>query len=155
MSGAEIAGLLLAGPPLIISFLEHYREVFEMLDCWRRYRGQYRKVQTQLQALDLSMDLTFESLFLPCVDSITDLEQLKQDYKRGTCDGAELKLSQRLLPEVLAIYKNLLRDFRDALRALAQELACDTHISHGGAGGPANVSQSDQCLLESAKCKRY
>jgi hypothetical protein len=155
MSGAEIAGLLLAGPPLIISFLEHYKEVFEMLGCWRRYRGQYRKVQTQLQTLDLSMDLIFEGLFLPCVDSITELEQLKRDHRKGTWDGAELKLSERLLPEVVAVYKDLLRDFRDAWGALAQELGCDKHVSDGSAGKPANVSQSGQCLLESAKCKRY
>jgi hypothetical protein len=155
MSGAEIAGLLLAGPPLIVSFLEHYREVFEMLHCWRKYRGQYRKVQTQLQALDLSMDLTFEDLFLPCVDSTMELEQLKRNHRKVAWDGAELKLSARLLPEVFAVYKNLLRDFRDALENLAQELGCDKLVPNRGAGEPTNVSLSNRCLQTSAVFNRH
>jgi hypothetical protein len=147
MSGAEIAGLLLAGPPLIISFLEHYEAVFKMLDCWNEYRDRYRQAQTQLEALELSMDFIFESLFSPCLDNDAELKRLKEDHSKGIWDGAELKLSARLLPEVLAVYTNLLRDFRGAYDSLAQELRHRRHVSDRSVGDPANVSRPNQYIL--------
>jgi hypothetical protein len=41
MSGVEIAGFVLAGFPLLISAGEHYREGFEPLVKWKRFRTDF------------------------------------------------------------------------------------------------------------------
>ena len=51
MSGIEVAGLLLAAPPLLISWLEHYRDCLKSIDCWRHVRSEYRKCQTVAECL--------------------------------------------------------------------------------------------------------
>lgn len=41
MSGVEIAGFVLGGFPLLISAAEHYREGFEPLLKWKRFRTDF------------------------------------------------------------------------------------------------------------------
>jgi hypothetical protein len=41
MSGVEIAGFVLGGFPLLISAAEHYREGFEPLVKWKRFRTEF------------------------------------------------------------------------------------------------------------------
>lgn len=41
MSGIEVAGLVLGGFPLLISAAEHYKEGFEPLRKWKRFRSQF------------------------------------------------------------------------------------------------------------------
>jgi hypothetical protein len=41
MSGAEIAGFVLGSFPLLISAAEHYREGFEPLRKWKRFRTEF------------------------------------------------------------------------------------------------------------------
>lgn len=155
MSGIEVAGLLLAAPPLIISWLEHYKEVFEMLGCWRKYRGRYRKAQTQLEALELSMDMTFESLFLLHVDDTQELERLKESYRAGTSSELESKLSTRLLPKVSAVYSSLMHDFRDAIQDLIEELGCDRYVPGQPAGSQQDVRSHKQNRKRFTNRDRY
>ena len=41
MSGVEIAGFVLGGFPLLVSAAEHYREGFEPLVKWKRFRTEF------------------------------------------------------------------------------------------------------------------
>lgn len=126
MSGAEtLAGLALAAPPIFISWLEHYREVFDMIGCWNRFRPEYRKVQRQLRTLELSLDWTLEKLFSELVDSQDELRQLKMDRTNKHWARLEAKLIQRLLPEVRTLYLDLLQDLEDATEDLKIKLGYD------------------------------
>ncbi|KFY16189.1 hypothetical protein V491_05411 [Pseudogymnoascus sp. VKM F-3775] len=57
MSGVEVIGLVLGGLPLIISTAEHYKEGFEILRRWKRFRFVFQdfitSVDTQLQMFRL------------------------------------------------------------------------------------------------------
>ncbi|RDW61414.1 hypothetical protein BP5796_11306 [Coleophoma crateriformis] len=54
LSGVEIAGLVLAAFPLVISAAEHYREGFEPLSKWKRFRTDFIGF---LDAIDIEKQL--------------------------------------------------------------------------------------------------
>ncbi|CAD0029152.1 unnamed protein product [Aureobasidium pullulans] len=125
MSGLEIAGVILAAPPLLVSWLEHYRQVFDYLRCWKKFRVEYRQCETQVQNLELSLNFTLEKLYLPFVESVAELERLKQTPDDNAWIEVEAKLRQRLLQEAQSGYLNGLRDLESAIEELRQELAYD------------------------------
>ncbi|KAM0716495.1 hypothetical protein Q7P37_007940 [Cladosporium fusiforme] len=125
MSRLEIAGVMLAVPPLAVSWLEHYREIFEAYECWKGYREEYRKFKTQLQMLELSIGLTLEKLFLPYVESLEELERLKKIPDDGSWSDFEKRLEQRLMPEIYPTYLASLKDLRLALERMQHEVGLD------------------------------
>lgn len=59
MSGVEIAGFVLAGFPLLISAAEHYREGFEPLLKWKRFRTDFISF---IDAVDIEKQLYYQML---------------------------------------------------------------------------------------------
>lgn len=65
MSGIEVAGLVLAGFPLLISAAEHYRKGFEPLVKWKRFRADFIQfidaVDIQKQLFNLTLECFLRS----------------------------------------------------------------------------------------------
>jgi hypothetical protein len=79
MSGFEIIGVVLGGLPLIISAAEHYREGFEPLAKWYRFRNDFRAF---INNVDLERQM-FEALVVQLLEQ-TDLSvELKQALPTG------------------------------------------------------------------------
>lgn len=125
MSGLEIVGVILAGPPLIVSCLEHYRQIFEYLGCWRKFRAEYRKCESQVETFVLRLDMTLDRLFLPFAESKTEFERLKKAPGDNAWIEVEAKLRHRLLPDVQSLYVSGMEDLQDAIQELQNVLALD------------------------------
>ena len=54
MSGIEIAGLVLGGFPLLVSAAEHYKEGWEPLMRWKRFRTEFLRF---IDAIDIEKQL--------------------------------------------------------------------------------------------------
>ena len=69
MSGVEIAGFVLGGFPLLISAAEHYREGFEPLVKWKRFRtdfiGFIDSVDIEKQLFDQMLERFLSELPVP------------------------------------------------------------------------------------------
>ncbi|OBT86787.1 hypothetical protein VE02_04225 [Pseudogymnoascus sp. 03VT05] len=65
MSGVEAIGLVLGGLPLIISFAEHYKEGFETLVRWKRFRLVFLKFITSLDTQEQIFKMVLEKLLAP------------------------------------------------------------------------------------------
>ncbi|THW12940.1 hypothetical protein D6D23_09963 [Aureobasidium pullulans] len=142
MSGLEIAGVILAAPPLLVSWLEHYRQVFEYLGCWKKFRAEYRQCQTQVQNLELSLNFTLEKLYLPFVESVTELERLKETPDDNAWIEVETKLRLRLIKDAQPGYLGGLKDLKSAIQELRQELAYDNGCFQ------AELSQASQASCQ-------
>ncbi|THY76891.1 hypothetical protein D6C86_02375 [Aureobasidium pullulans] len=125
MTGIEVAGVILAAPPLLVSWLEHYRQVFEYLGCWKKFRAEYRQCQTQVQNLELSLNFTLEKLYLPFVESVTELERLKETPDDNAWIEVETRLRLRLIKDAQPGYLGGLKDLKSAIQELRQDLAYD------------------------------
>jgi hypothetical protein len=65
MSGVEVIRLVLGGLPLIFSFAEHYREGFEPLVRWKRFRFDFQKFITTVDTQEQMFKLTLTNLLAP------------------------------------------------------------------------------------------
>ncbi|THW84922.1 hypothetical protein D6D15_08472 [Aureobasidium pullulans] len=125
MSGLEVVGVILAVPPLIVSCLEHYRQVFEYMGTWRKFRAEYSQCKTQVETLVVRLDMTLDRLFLPSAKSKTDFERLKKAPSDNAWIEVEAKLRERLLPNVGSLYVSNMKDLQDAVQELRHVLAFD------------------------------
>ncbi|THY51508.1 hypothetical protein D6C97_06668 [Aureobasidium pullulans] len=125
MSGLEVVGVILAVPPLIVSCLEHYRQVFEYMGTWRKFRAEYSQCKTQVETLVVRLDMTLDRLFLPSAKSKTDFERLKKAPSDNAWIEVEAKLRERLLPNVRSLYVSNMKDLQDAIQELRHVLAFD------------------------------
>ena len=126
MSAVEaVAGLVLGGFPLLISTVENYREVFEALGCWTEFRAEYRKCRNRLCELELSYDLILDKLFYPVVDSEEELSDLKRHPQENGWADVEARLQKRLLPRVSTVYHNTMKDLKEVIEELMEELGSE------------------------------
>ncbi|OBT40844.1 hypothetical protein VE00_08629 [Pseudogymnoascus sp. WSF 3629] len=65
MSGVEVIRLVLGGLLLIFSFAEHYREGFEPLVRWKRFRFDFQKFITTVDTQEQMFKLTLTNLLAP------------------------------------------------------------------------------------------
>ena len=62
VTGVEIAGLILATAPLVVSFLERYRKGLEPFQRWARYRKDIKRLTIDIRLEVDKFLLTFEHL---------------------------------------------------------------------------------------------
>ncbi|SMR56812.1 unnamed protein product [Zymoseptoria tritici ST99CH_1A5] len=122
---AEVAGLVLAGIPLLISAVEHYEECFRILGCMRQFKQEYRQVRNRVKTLELEYDLTLDKLFLDVVDSQEELARLKNIPDDQGWVEVEARLKERLLPKVHRAYLDTMKDLQETVRDLSEELGLD------------------------------
>ena len=79
MSGFEVVGLLLGVFPLVVSAIEHYRDVHKAAGYVLRFESEYRKALDDVKDEQLFFRLNLEELLLPLVKSETFEEVEVQD----------------------------------------------------------------------------
>lgn len=75
MSGFEVVGVILAGLPLILKVATDYKEAFEPITKWRRFRSEFR---TFINNVDIQKQL-FES----SVERLLDYADLSSEQKHS------------------------------------------------------------------------
>jgi hypothetical protein len=102
MSGIEVVGLILGGLPLLISAGEHYRDGFEPLKKWKRFRKDFIAF---IDSVDIERQLFFQMLQRLLVSagiSNTELNLFMDPNYEGwrrqeVVDSLERKLGDSLL----------------------------------------------------------
>ncbi|KAK3678756.1 hypothetical protein LTR78_001209 [Recurvomyces mirabilis] len=123
MSGAEaLAGLILAGPPLLISWLEHQREFQRMTGTLKGFRAVYRRYKTQASLLEIAFSQTVEVLFLPVLGDLDHLERLKTRPDDPEWRQLEIKLKARLDDRTAQAFIEAVTDLRDDMEELRRKL---------------------------------
>jgi hypothetical protein len=79
MSGIEVAGILLGAFPLIISAMEHYRDVKKPTAIWWKIRKAHNRDYNRLKECELQYQLQLELLLYPLLDDwVVDSPQYEQ-----------------------------------------------------------------------------
>lgn len=126
MSGLEIAGVLLGTFPLIISGLEHWRDVAKVGGFFWRVRKEYGACRREVQFYEILYKRNLKELLQPIVADADDITRLISDP--GSKDWSREDLQGRLetrLQESYELYMSIVGDMNEAADELRKELALD------------------------------
>ncbi len=94
LTGVEIAGLILATFPLIISALEKYEAGFQVIKEWVRFKGEFATFLNALVRQGIFFRQNIEELLSPIISSEYEMSLLL-DHPGGI-EWADESLDQRL-----------------------------------------------------------
>ena len=124
MSGVEIAGFVLGGFPLLISAAEHYREGFEPLVKWKRFRtdfiGFIDSVDIEKQLFDQMMERFLISADVP--HNEIQLFMTDRDYEGWRRDDLVRALQARLGPSY-DVYMSTIKTMDSLMHELEELLS--------------------------------
>lgn len=126
MSGLEIVGLLLGIFPLIISGLEHWRDVAKVGGFFWRVRKEYTKCRSDVQFHEILYKRNLKELLLPIVNDADEVARLVGDP--GGKDWSSKALQERLegrLQESYGLYMEIIREMNETAEELRKELSLD------------------------------
>lgn len=126
MSGLEIAGVLLGTFPLIVSGLEHWRDVAKVGGFFWRVRKEYTKCRGDVQFYEIVYKRNLKELLLPIVKDADEVARLLADP--GGKDWSNKALQERLeerLQESYNLYREIISDMNETTQELRKTLSLD------------------------------
>lgn len=126
MSGFEIAGLVLAVFPIVVSGLSHFSEGIETIKAWKGYRRELAKYSRTLETERNLYLNTVERLFEGIIESNDELDELLEDPAGAFSQKPhyEEELRNRL-GRSYDNYLLVMTDMLEALKRLRMELGID------------------------------
>ncbi|KAL8788383.1 MAG: hypothetical protein Q9195_007341 [Heterodermia aff. obscurata] len=123
MSGIELAGIVLAAFPLLISALEHYRETTEVLEDWWQIKKEYKKCKNEIKVQELAFENNLERFLLPLVVDDHHIAALIADPGGEKWKDAELEVNLKSrLPKSYELFLDTIFDINATMDALKDEL---------------------------------
>ncbi|USP72744.1 hypothetical protein yc1106_00018 [Curvularia clavata] len=126
MSGFEIAGALLGAFPLIISGLEHWREVAKVGGFFWQVRKEYTKCRSDMQFHEILYKRNLTELLMPIVDDADEVAYLVNNP--GAEDWSSKALQERLegrLQESYDLYMVIIREMNETAEELRKQLSLE------------------------------
>ena len=126
MSGLEIVGVVLGAFPLIITALEHWREVARVGGFYIQIRKEYNKCLRGVQFHQIQYKQNLRMLLLPIVNDPNEIDRLIRDP--GGRDWSSSTLQKDLegrLHDSLPMYMGIIDDMGAVLEELTEELSLD------------------------------
>lgn len=126
MSGLEIAGVLLGSFPLIISGLEHWRDVAKVGGFFWRIRKEYNTCRREVRFYEILYKRNLKDLLLPIADDAVEVTCLISDP--GGKGWSSKALQERLkgrLQESYDLYMEIIQEMNETAEELRKELAVD------------------------------
>jgi len=124
-TGVEIAGIILATFPLIISTIQHYRKGIEPFVIWARYNRELNQLRRVLELEEAKLLNTCEKLLEPIV-STADLAVLIADPGGNSWKNRELQSKlKRFLATAYQSFLDSLEDINETLTELSVKLDVD------------------------------
>lgn len=126
MSGIEIAGLILGAFPLLISGIEHWRDVAKVGGFFWRIRKEYTKCLHDIQFHEIINMNNLRELLLPLLQDAEEVAKLIADPggKRWS-DVVLQKQLERRLNESYQAYKNTMTEMTEIAKELQKDLCFD------------------------------
>jgi hypothetical protein len=126
MSGLEIAGVLLGTFPLIISGLEHWREVAKVGGFFWRVRKEYTKCRSDVQFHEIVYKRNLKELLLPIVKDADEVTRLVGDPGgKGWSNKALQERLEERLQESYSLYMEIIGDMNETAQELRKTLSLD------------------------------
>ncbi|KAF2128931.1 hypothetical protein P153DRAFT_357424 [Dothidotthia symphoricarpi CBS 119687] len=126
MSGLEIAGVVLGAFPLLVSGIEHWRDVAKVGGFFWRIRKEYTKCQHNIQFHEILYKKNLRELLLPLIPDADEVAQLIADP--GGQRWGDLALQERLegrLHESYQLYQDTITEMNEIAQELKKELCFD------------------------------
>jgi hypothetical protein len=152
MSGLEIAGVLLGAFPLIISGLEHWRDVAKVGGFYWRVREEYTRCRSDMQFHEILYKRNLKELLLPILNDSDEVARLVGDP--AAKDWSSKALQERLesrLQESYALYMTVICQMNETANELRKELSLDKGTVQSRLVSPKPSSVTTK--LSSAKSK--
>ncbi|KAF2249995.1 hypothetical protein BU26DRAFT_404863, partial [Trematosphaeria pertusa] len=123
MSGLEIAGVLLGAFPLIISGLEHWRDVAKVGGFFWKVRKEYTKCRSDVQFHEILYKRNLKELLLPIVSDADEVGRLVRDPGgRGWKDKTLQDRLEARLQESYKVYMDIIAEMNETAGELTKEL---------------------------------
>lgn len=126
ITGIETAGIVLAVFPLLLSALEHYREGFEVLSDWWKFRPVFKKL---IYAIELQWNFfneNLEELLSPIITSDAEMGALLKDPMGLAWRNPDLESRlQERLPKSYQSYQRIIGDMKASMDVLQKKLGIE------------------------------
>lgn len=132
MSGLEITGVVLGAIPLIISGLEHWRDIAKVGGYYRRIREEHRRCLHDVRLYQILYKRNLEELLRPIVDNPDDVPVLVSDPNSNSWKSKTLesRLEDRL-QESYPLYMEIMSYMKEAVGELHKVLCLDKTTVQG------------------------
>ena len=126
MSGLEVAGVILGAFPLLLSGIEHWRDVAKVGDLYRHIRKHYKKCQHDIQFHGIIYKNNLRELLVPLTENADEVARLVADPGgQGWGDAALQKRLEGRLNESYHLYQSIISEMNDVVKELSRELQLD------------------------------
>jgi hypothetical protein len=126
MSGLEVAGVVLGAFPLLISGIEHWRDVAKVGGFFWQIRKEYIKCQRDVQFQEILYKRNLRELLLPLIPDADEVAELIADP--GGQRWSDVALQGRLegrLHESYQLYRDTVTEMNELAEELKKELCYD------------------------------
>jgi hypothetical protein len=126
MSGLEVAGVVLGAFPLIISGLEHWRDMAKVSGFFWRIRKEYTKCRSDVKYQNIMFQRNMKELLLPMVAE-AEIDELLNDPvgAKWTNNRALQDQLEGRLQESYGVYTGVIEHMKEIIDALRKELCFD------------------------------
>lgn len=124
MSGFEIAGVILGGLPLLISFLENYTKIVEAGHTWRRFARQVRRLSQEIETERVIFKDTCEK-FLVGIVPPSEVDKMIQNPGSWWGEAIPNVLHSRL-GESFNSFRNIIQDMEQTYEDIKKKLGMDS-----------------------------
>ena len=126
MSGLEVAGVLLGAFPLIISGLEHWRDVAKVGGFFRQIRKAYTACRSDVEYYGILYKRNLKGLLLPIVNDADEVTRLVDDPGgKGWSSNVLQERLERRLQESYNLYMEIIYEMNNTVEKLQKELGLD------------------------------
>jgi hypothetical protein len=126
MSGLEVAGVVLGAFPLLLSGIEHWRDVAKVGGFFWRIRAEYAKCRGNVQFHEILYKANLKELLIPLMlDSDEVAKLISEPGGQGWGDDSlQKRLSQRL-HDSYQIYLDTITEMNETVEEIKKELCYD------------------------------
>jgi hypothetical protein len=131
MSGLEVAGVVLGAFPLLISGIEHWRDVAKIGGFFWQIRKEYTRCRRDIQFHEIQYKKNLQELLLPLIPDVDEVAKLIADP--GGQKWCDRELQQRLegrLHESYQLYQDTITEMNEIAEELRKELCFDEQNVH-------------------------
>ena len=158
MSGLEVAGVVLGAFPLLLSGIEHWRDVAKVGDLYWHIRKHHKKCQRDIEYHEFMYKRNLKELLIPVTENADEVARLvAEPGGQGWGDKALQERLKGRLNDSYELYLRIITEMNDVVEEFNREICFDKENVQGGLslseqkGQRRNRSPSLQAFSKASK----